>query len=52
MLGWHWLQWIDALGGDGYPFRYTATTLRPLLIVALAQCPPDEELLIEAWDES
>lgn len=91
--GSHGLEWIDALvkagdavnlGGDGYPFRYTATAaiLRPLLTdgppnarnawvsepgdiltgnwagktvldhVALAQCPPDEELLIEAWDES
>ena len=91
--GWHGLQWIDALveagdavslGGDGYPFRYTATaaTLQPILIdgppnarkawvsepgdiltenwagatvldhAALAQCAPDEELLLEAWDES
>lgn len=51
--GWHGLQWIDALvkagvavslGGDGYPFRFTATAaiLRPFLIDG----PPDAR---ESW---
>jgi hypothetical protein len=90
--GFGGLSWIDdlvtagkavALGGDGYPLRYTALARDLLPVIAngiprppggpvigedyflpagwvgqpevaekLAECPPNQLLLINAWDQS